>query len=283
MGRPLIHTRRFFPKDRLLKEWRAIRAEACPEKASPSAGTWSYSPGLGIVHQRVAWAWVKPGRSRIPALPLSHEFIRACLRSLLPRWPSCNQEDATGKWGLSRSIYSPGLSLRLQVFLCIESPWRILGFTAKAGWSESDLIWILLQALYLFYFRDNSRLESIIVLGGKLMWCRETLGKLAQGEREREKVKCRLKSAAQTSTATSKSPPHVSTVFCKGSGSRPLLCWLRDRARFGYSLNQPFCPPKLLPLSPAALPPACCLSFHPGTAATGPVAPVFFPGGRMPA
>lgn len=71
------------------------------------------------------------------------------------------------------------------MFLYSVSPWGILGFAAKAGGSESDLIWIPLQVLYLFYFRDNSRLESIIVLGGELMRCRVTLGKRAEAERAR--------------------------------------------------------------------------------------------------
>lgn len=68
------------------------------------------------------------------------------------------------------------------MFLCIESPWGTLNCTAKAGRRESDLIWVLLQALYLFYFRGNGRLESIIVLGGELMRCRETLGTLERGQ-----------------------------------------------------------------------------------------------------
>lgn len=109
------------------------------------------------------------------------------------------------------------------------------------------MIWILLQALYLFYFRDNSRLESIIVLGGKLMRCREPLAIWAEGEREGCKLERRWKTGDQASAALTplSSQPRVGTLFCQGSGSVPLLVLVKGQRGSGNSasMNQILCPP----------------------------------------
>lgn len=148
------------------------------------------SRGQGGKHVNIAASWVnrycaslREGSNQLKLRARRGLVLSGpCLSLLLSLRPSCDQE----KIGLSCPIYFAGLSLCLQVFLCNESPWGSFAFTVKAGWSESDLIWILLPALYLFYFRDDSRLESIMVPWGKLMHCRETLEEVAE-EREREK------------------------------------------------------------------------------------------------
>lgn len=142
------------------------------------------------------------------------------------------------------------------MFLCIESPRGPLGCTAEAGWSESDLIWILLQTLYLVYFRDNGRLESIIVLGGELMGCRETLGTRESGADEGWSASGRGRPSAACCEA-----PRVACL--------PHWCCSRDSERCGGSayFNQLLLPPNSLPFLPRT-PQPVCLSVHPGSART---------------
>lgn len=142
------------------------------------------------------------------------------------------------------------------------------------------MIWILLQALYLFYFRDNSRLESIIVLGGKLMRCREPPAIRAEGEREGCKLERRWKTGDQAGAALAplSSQPGVGALFCQGSGSVPLLVLVKGQRGSGssVSMSQLLCPPDPGPSAAALTWPSSLPVVGPG-AAGAPASVAFSP------